>query len=197
MAQANTAHAERTGLARWIRRLAIPIIAFWIGLIAVLSTTVPDLTTVGQMRAVSMTPDEAPSVIALKRMGTVFGEFKSNASAMVVLESDHPLGDDAHNWYAHMVAKLQADTEHVEHVQDFWGDELTRAGAQSNDGRATYVQVYLVGNMGEARANESVQAVKDTIASVAPPAGLKAYVTGPTALASEQQIAGDKSLQII
>ena len=42
-----------------------------------------------------------------------------------------------------MVEKLEADTKHVEHVQDFWSDPLTASGAQSNDGKAAYVQVYL------------------------------------------------------
>ena len=54
--------------------------------------------------------------------------------------------------------RLEADTNHVEHVQDFWGDPLTAAGAQSGDGKAAYVQVYLAGNMGEALSNESVLA---------------------------------------
>ena len=93
----------------------------------------------------------------MKRVGKVFDEFKSDSSAMIVLEGDEPLGDDAHRFYNDMVAKLEADTKHVEHVQDFWGDPLTEAGAQSDDGKAAYVQVYLAGNQGEALANESVE----------------------------------------
>ena len=77
-----------------------------------------------------------------------------------------------------MVAKLEADTVHVEHVQDFWGDPLTEAGAQSNDGKAAYVQVYLAGNQGEALANESVEAVQATRRRPPPPAGVKVFVTG-------------------
>ena len=68
-----------------------------------------------------------------------------------------------------MVAKLEADTVHVEHVQDFWGDPLTEAGAQSNDLKAAYVQVYLAGNQGEALANESVKAVQAIVAGAASP----------------------------
>jgi putative drug exporter of the RND superfamily len=192
-----TAHAQRTGLARWIRTMAIPVILFWIALIAVLNVTVPQLDEVAKMRSVSMTPDQAPSLIAMKRIGAAFDEFQSNASAMVVLEGEQPLGDDAHEWYNQMVAKLRADTAHVEHVQDFWGDPLTRAGAQSNDGNATYVQVYLSGNMGETKANDSVDAVKAIVAGVPPPAGVKVFVTGPTALAAEQQIAAERSVQVI
>jgi uncharacterized membrane protein YdfJ with MMPL/SSD domain len=89
------------------------------------------------------------SVAAMMRTGKVFEEFDSDSSAMIVLEGDQPLGEDAHRFYDDMVDKLNADTKHVQHVQDFWGDPLTRAGAQSQDGKAAYVQVYLAGNMGE------------------------------------------------
>ena len=151
---------RRLVVARWIRRLAVPIILGWIALIALLNLTVPQLEVVGQMRSVSMSPKEAPSVAAMMRVGTVFQEFDSDNSAMIVLEGDKPLGDDAHRFYDDMVAKLKADTRHVEHIQDFWGYLLTRAGAQSEDGKAAYVQVYLAGNMGEELGNQSVIAVQ-------------------------------------
>ncbi|QRY44876.1 MMPL family transporter [Mycolicibacterium boenickei] len=189
--------APHTGVARWIRRFAIPVIVGWIALLAYLSATVPPLEVVGQMRSVSMSPSDAPSVIAMKRVGTVFDEFHSDSSAMIVLEAEDKLDDDAHRFYNDMVDKLEADKKHVEHVQDFWGDPLTEAGAQSNDGKATYVQVYLAGNMGEALANESVEAVQKLIAGLTPPPGLKVFVTGPTALAADQQISGDRSVKII
>jgi RND superfamily putative drug exporter len=188
---------RRTGLARWIRRLAVPIIVGWIALIAVLNVAVPQLEVVGQMQAVSMSPKEAPSVIAMMRVGKVFKEFDSDSSAMIVLEGDRPLGEDAHRFYDDMVDKLRADTQHVEHIQDFWGDPLTSAGAQSEDGKAAYVQVYLAGNMGEALGNESVSAVKNLVAGLSPPPGVKVFVTGGPALQADQQASGDHSVKII
>ena len=188
---------RRAGLAPWIRRFAVPIIVGWIALVVLLNVAVPQLEVVGQMRSVSMSPEEAPSVIAMKRVGKVFDEFKSDSSAMIVLEGEQPLGDDAHHFYNTMVAKLEADTVHVEHVQDFWGDPLTEAGAQSNDLKAAYVQVYLAGNQGEALANESVKALQAIVAGLPPPAGVKVFVTGGSALAADQQIAGDRSVRII
>ena len=189
---------RRTGLAQWIRRSAIPIIIGWIALVVLLNVAVPQLEVVGQMRSVSMSPEDAPSVIAMKRVGKVFDEFKSDSSAMIVLEGEQPLGDDAHRFYNDMVAKLEADTAHVEHVQDFWGDPLTEAGAQSNDGKAAYVQVYLAGNQGEALANESVKAAAgQSSRGLPPPPGVKVFVTGGSALAADQQIAGDRSVRII
>jgi RND superfamily putative drug exporter len=188
---------RRSGMARWIRRLSVPIILGWIALIAVLTLTVPQLEVVGEMQAVSMSPKEAPSVIAMMRVGKVFQEFDSDSSAMIVLEGDKALGEDAHRFYDDMVAKLRADTKHVQHIQDFWGDPLTSAGAQSEDGKATYVQVYLAGNMGEALGNESVTAVQKLIAGLSPPPGVKVFVTGGSALQADQQNAGNSSIRII
>jgi RND superfamily putative drug exporter len=96
-----------------------------------------------------------------------------------------------------MIAKLRADSRHVQHIQDFWGDPLTRAGAQSEDGLAAYVQVYLAGNMGETLGNESVAAVKDIVGGLSPPPGVKVFVTGGPALQADQQEAGDASVRII
>jgi RND superfamily putative drug exporter len=188
---------RRSVIPRTIRVLALPIILGWIAIMVVLNAVVPQLEEVGKLRSVSMSPDNAPSMIAIKRVGKVFDEFKSNSSAMVVLESDHQLDDAAHKFYDEMIKKLEADTKHVEHIQDFWGDPLTAAGAQSADGKSTYVQVYLAGNQGESLANESVEAAQQIIDSMTPPPGLKVFVTGPSALAADQHIAGDRSMKII
>ncbi|WP_226864458.1 MMPL/RND family transporter [Mycolicibacterium baixiangningiae] len=189
--------APRTGPAKWIRRLAVPIIIGWILLVAALSFTVPQLEVVSQMRSVSMSPAEAPSVIAMTRAGEVFEEFESDSSVMIVLEGEQRLGDDAHRFYNDMVDRLEADTVHVEHIQDFWGDPLTEAGALSSDGKAAYVQLYLAGNQGEALANESVKAVQNVVTGLSPPPGVDVYVTGGSALAADQQIAGDRSVRVI
>ncbi|OBK45832.1 RND family transporter [Mycobacterium sp. 1081908.1] len=190
-------HADRPWLPRTIRALAVPIILAWLVVIGLLNTVVPQLETVGKMRAVSMSPNDAPSMIATKRVGKVFREFDTSSSVMIVLEGDKPLGEDAHHFYDQMVRELRADTKHVQHVQDFWGDSLTASAAQSADGKAAYVQVYIAGDQGEALANESVAAVRDIATSGAVPAGVKAYVTGPAAITADQNVSGDKSMEII
>ncbi len=185
------------GIARWIRRLAIPIIVGWVALIVLFNLTVPQLEEVGKMQAVSMSPKDAPSVAAMMRIGKVFDEFDSDSSAMIVLEGEQPLGEDSHRFYDDMIAKLRADTRHVQHIQDFWGDPLTRVGAQSEDGKAAYVQVYLAGNMGEALGNESVIAAQKLVAGLTPPPGVKVYVTGGPALQADQENAGNASIRLI
>ncbi|WP_042909922.1 RND family transporter, partial [Mycobacterium intracellulare] len=138
---------------------------------------------------------DAPSMQAMKHIGKVFNEFNSDSAVMIVLEGDKPLGDEAHHFYDQIVRKLEADTKHVQHVQDFWGDPLTAAGSQSSDGKAAYVQAYLAGNQGESLASESVAAVRKIVDSVPAPSGVKAYVTGAGALIADQHWAGQKSLQ--
>ncbi|BBU20545.1 RND family transporter [Mycobacterium xenopi] len=184
-------------LPRWIRRLAVPIVLAWVAVTVILNLVVPQLDVVGQMRTVSQSPKDAPSMIAMKRVGQVFHEFKSDSSAMIVLEGDRPLGDAAHHYYDGLVAKIRADTKHVENVQDFWSDPLTAAGSQSPDGRAAYVQVYLAGNQGESLANESVEAIQSIIKNNPPPPGIHVYATGAAPLLADQHIAGDRSLKLI
>ena len=190
-------HAARPLVPRLIRTLAVPIILGWIAIIAVANIIVPQLETVGQMRAVSMSPNDAPSMISMKKVGELFKEGDSDSSVMVVLEGQEPLGDETHAFYDEMIKKLEADNAHVQSVQDFWSDPLTATGAQSNDGKSAYVQVKLAGNQGEALANESVESVQKIVEGLQPPPGVKAYVTGPAALAADQHIAGDRSMQLI
>jgi RND superfamily putative drug exporter len=192
-----TRAVKRPALPRFIRIFAIPIVLAWIALIGILTATVPQLAEVGKMRAVSMSPNDAPSLIAIKRVGEVFDEYKTSSSVMIVLEGDKPLGPDAHTFYDQIVRDLRADTTHVQHVQDFWGDTLTAAGAQSIDGKASYVQVYISGDQGEALANESVEAVRHLVDSVAAPPGVKAYVAGPSATTTDQNAVGDASMETI
>ncbi len=185
------------GIPRFLRRFAVLIILAWIGVIAALNTVVPQLEEVGKLRAVSMSPNDAPSMIATKRVGKVFDEYSTSSSVMIVLEGDNPLGADAHAFYDKMVADLRADTTHVQHVQDFWGDTLTAKGAQSRDGKAAYVQVYIAGDQGETLANESVAAVRHIATESPAPPGVKAYVTGPAATSTDQNVVGDKSMELI
>jgi RND superfamily putative drug exporter len=176
---------------------AVPIILGWIAVIAVLNVIVPQLEEVGQMRAVSMSPNDAPSMVSMKAVGKAFEEGDSDSQVMVVLEGQDTLGAEAHAFYDQLIAKLEADKTHVQSVQDFWSDPLTATGSQSSDGKSAYVQLKLAGNQGESLANESVDAVKQIIDSVPAPDGVKAYLTGPAALAADQHIASDRSMQLI
>ncbi|OMC52187.1 hypothetical protein A5747_22000 [Mycobacterium sp. IS-836] len=181
-------------LARSIRRLSIPIILSWVGLVLLVTLAIPSLEHVGEEHSVPLSPQDAPSVLAMKRMGKDFKESDSDSFAMVVLEGQKPLGEDAHAYYAKLIRDLRSDTKHVEHVQDLWGDRLTAAGAQSADAKAAYAQLNLAGNQGTTLGQESVAAVRNIVGRTAPPPGVGVYVTGPSALVTDMQHSGNKSI---
>jgi putative drug exporter of the RND superfamily len=187
-------HAERPFIARMLHTLAAPIILFWLAIAVILSVFVPSLEEVGQERSVSLSPTDAPSMVAMKHIGHTFNEGETDSAGMIVLEGDKPLGDDAHRFYDTLIRELRDDKKHVLSIQDFWGDPLTAAGAQSNDGKAVTVQVNLAGNQGEPLANESVEAVRKIVAGTPAPPGVKAYVTGASALTADLHASGDKSM---
>jgi RND superfamily putative drug exporter len=181
-------------LARTIRRLSLLVILAWAALTLIMTLAVPSLEQVGQEHSVPLSPQDAPSVRAITRIGKDFKESDSDSFAMIVLEGQQPLGDDAHTYYAGLVRELREDPHHIEHVQDLWGDPLTAAGAQSADGKAAYVQLNLAGNQGTTLGHESVAAVRDIVNRTPPPPGLKVYVTGPAALVTDMVHIGDKSI---
>ncbi|MDT5087850.1 MAG: putative drug exporter of the superfamily [Mycobacterium sp.] len=184
--------ARRPRVAHTIHRVAVPILLFWIALAAIPNILVPQLEEVGREHNVGLSSPEAPSYQAFKHIGKVFHEFDTDSSAMIVLEGDKPLGADAHKYYDQLVRKLEQDKQHVQHIQDFWGDSLTAAGSQSTDGKAAYVQLFLAGAQGEALANESVDAVRATVDQMKPPPGVKAYLTGAAPLIADQFTEGSK-----
>jgi RND superfamily putative drug exporter len=190
----STEHPQVPFTARMIRRLSVPIVLAWVALTLVVTLAIPSLEQVGQKHSVPLAPQDAPAVQAMKRMGQDFKESDSDSFAMVVLEGQQSLGDDAHAYYAKLVRELRDDPKHVEHVQDLWGDRLTAAGAQSADGKAAYVQVNLAGNQGTTLGQQSVAAVRNIVDRTPPPPGLKTYVTGPAALVADMQRSGDRSI---
>jgi len=190
----SAAPTGRSKIAHAIRLLSLPIVLAWLALTVVTNAFVPTLEKVGEAHTVGLNAKDAPSFISMQRIGANFEEFDSDSNAMILLEADQPLGADAHHYYDELIKKLEADTTHVEHVADFWSDPLTASGAQSNDGKSAYVQVYLRGNQGEAMANESVAAVREIVDSTPAPTGLKTYVTGGAPLSADQHHAGDKGV---
>ncbi|AGP63148.1 mmpL4 protein [Mycobacterium intracellulare subsp. yongonense 05-1390] len=185
---------HRPYLPHAIRIFAIPIILGWLVITVLVNVLVPSLEVVGEAHSAPMTPLDAPSMKAMMRLGSNFHEFNSNSTVMIVLEGQQPLGPDAHKYYDKLIRDLRKDPAHIQHIQDFWGDRLTAAGAQSADAKGAYVQVNLAGNQGTTQANDSVDAVRKVIDENKAPPGVKAYVTGPAALSDDMHIIGNASL---
>jgi len=179
-------------VAKSTRVLAVPIILFWLVVAGITNALVPQLEVVGEEHNVALSSPDFPSLQAFKKIGEVFNEFDSDSAAMVVLEGDEPLGAAAHQYYDTLIDRIEQDHEHVQHVQDFWGDPLTAAGSQSSDGKAAYVQVFLTGNQGEAKSIASVDAVREIVNNTPAPPGIKAYVAGPAPQVADQFEVGNE-----
>ena len=130
-------------------------------------------------------------------MGAKFTQPDNSSLAIVVLEGQQPLAQDARDYYKGLVGQFKDDPKHVLHVQDFWGDDLTKGAAQSADGKAVYVELNLAGIAGESLARESLGVVQKIVADTPPPPGIKTYVTGPAAIAADITNTGNKSQPMI
>lgn len=176
---------------------AWPVVLAWLLLAGGLNLVVPQLETVITGHAQSFLPDSSPSVQAIAKMGQHFGGTGTNNFVYLLLESDAPLGKEAHRYSAEVLAALAADHRHVISVMDLWSDPDFAAANQSADGKAAYTLVNLRGNMGTALAMESTQAMRDAVAAHPPPEGMRTYVTGPSAIVNDELVTIAKSIVII
>jgi transport protein len=169
----------------------------WALLAVTTNTFMPKVEDVAAELAGPMVPTYAPSQRAMLQIGKKFHESTSTSLTMVVLEADRPLDDRDHQYYDDLMQRLKQDTQHVQYVMDLWGKPITAAGAQSVDGKATYVLLRLAGDIGQIQANQSVNAVRDLVAKDTPPPGLKVYVSGAAPLASDTLYIANSSLNNI
>jgi len=193
-------HLQRNSrplMARTIYRLSVPIILAWLAAVVALSIGLPSLDQVAREHAVSLNPTDAPSYQAGLRVNESFKQPGAGNAAMMLLEGEQPLGNDAHEYYNRLIAELRKDSTHVYHIQDFWGDPLTQGAAQSADGKAAYVQLDLAGNPGETLGNESVAAVRHIVDQTPAPPGVTTYVTGSAAIIADTASSGDRTIILI
>ncbi len=183
--------------ARLLYVLAIPIIVIWLVAAGALNAVVPQLETVIEGHARSFLPDQASSVQAIAKMGDYFGGAGTNNFDYVLLEGDRPLGDAAHRYYSDLLQRIDADTAHVNSSMDLWSNPDLAPANESSDGKAAFVLLNLKGNMGTALAMESTRAVRDIIAGYPPPPGVKAYLTGPSAVVNDELVSINDSILLL
>src|ERR1700744_1501724 len=177
-----------------VRRFAVPIIFFWGFLAVTMTAFTPKVEDVAEELAGPMVPHYAPSQRALLHIGAKFQESNSTNLTMVVFEANRPLGDQDHTYYDDLMKRFQADTQHVQYVMDLWGKPFTAAGAQSVDGKCTYVLLRLAADIGQIEPNQSVDAVRDIIKNDPPPKDPHVYVSGAAPLASDTLSIANASL---
>src|ERR1700734_3505072 len=155
--------AGRPFVAKTVRVLSIPIIVFWAFLAVSTNAFMPQVERVAEELAGPMVPTYAPSQVAMLTIGEKFRESTSTSLTMVVLEANRLLDEQDHKYYDDLIVRLRRDTQHVQYAMDLWGKPFTAAGAQSVDGKSTYVLLRLAGDIGQMQANQSVESGRELV----------------------------------
>lgn len=184
-------------IARFCSRFAVLIIGLWVLAAAAGNLLVPQVETTAHNHARGFLPADAPVNLAGVQMDEQFHDGSGGNLNYLVLEGDHPLGAPERAYYDRLLSTLRADTEDVDSVMDLWSDPVTAAGAQSTDGKAVYTMLRIRGELGAAKANAALDAVRRIVAAAPAPAGLHAYVTGPGATIADELSAIDKQMLMI
>lgn len=180
--------------ARFVSRYAVWIVIVWLVGAGAANLAVPQLEHVVQSHSRAFLPADATSSIAASAAAELFGQSRSNNLNFVVLERDQPLNDRDRQFYERLIAALRTDTKHVNTVTDLWSDPATAQAGQSADGRAVTIMLRLSGMIGTSQATDSVAALRNTLARLGPPQGLRAYVTGPGATIADEFAAIDRQM---
>ncbi|TDZ77892.1 Membrane transport protein mmpL8 [Mycobacteroides salmoniphilum] len=190
----STHSTQKPFFARIIRKFSILVVLAWAAFTVVINTVVPQLEPVTDANQGPLVPLDAPSSRALIHIGESFQESDSNSLAMVILEGDHKLNDADHKFYDVLASKLENDKKHVQYVMNLWGQGTTAAGVQSSDGQAAYTLVRVAGDQGSTVSDESIRAVRELVAEVQPPNGVKVYVSGSAPLSTDMLQVGNQSM---
>lgn len=190
----STHSTQKPFFARTIRKFSILVVLAWAAFTVVINTVVPQLEPVTDANQGPLVPLDAPSSRALIHIGESFQESDSNSLAMVILEGDHKLNDADHKFYDVLANKLESDKKHVQYVMNLWGQGTTAAGVQSSDGQAAYTLVRVAGDQGSTVSDESIRAVRELVAEVQPPNGVKVYVSGSAPLSTDMLQVGNQSM---
>ncbi|MGL5442999.1 MAG: MMPL family transporter, partial [[Mycobacterium] stephanolepidis] len=186
--------AQKPRFAKAIRKYSILVVLAWLAFTIVINTVVPQLEPVTDANQGPLVPLDAPSSKALIHIGESFKESNSNSLAMVILEGDHKLNDADHKFYDVLASKLENDKKHVQYVMNLWGQGTTAAGVQSSDGQAAYTLVRVAADQGSTVSDESIRAVRELVAEVQPPNGVKVYVSGSAPLSTDMLQVGNQSM---
>ncbi|MEV0358071.1 RND family transporter [Nocardia sp. NPDC050697] len=184
-------------VAKFSSRYAFLVIGLWVLVAAAGNLLVPQVEHTARTHAQGFLPHEAQVNAVGAIMAREFGDGGGANLNYLVLEGDRPLGPAERAYHDDLLARLRADTAHVESVMDLWSDPITAEGAESADGKAAYTMLRLRGELGAAQANESVAAVREIVAGHAAPSGLRVLVSGPGAVISDQITAIDEQMLVI
>ncbi|MDF0530313.1 RND family transporter [Tsukamurella sp. 8F] len=185
------------GTGRLSTRHPLLTIGAWLLLAAILNLAVPQIHVVAATRSADFIPRDAPAVQALTNMGVRFDESTSSGSSYVILHRDGKLTSADQQYYRQLLGRLGTDRDHVQSVQDLWGNPTTAPAALSPDKTTVYALIRLAGDTGTSKAVASVKAVRAAVSDLPRPPGLTALVAGPAATISDEFAGIEKSLPIV
>ncbi|EFV13322.1 RND family transporter [Segniliparus rugosus] len=194
MSDNNSTQQKRSLLAKVVRKGSVLVVLAWIAFAVVVNVIAPQIEPVTHDNQGPLVPLDAPSTKALVHIGKVFKESDSNTLAMIVIEGDHKLNQQDHEFYSRLVAELKKDKKHVQYIMDMWNRGFTAPGVQSSDGKASFTLVRAAGDMGSTLSDESSVAIRETVERMKPPPGTHVYVGGAAPLSSDMLKVGDESM---
>lgn len=189
--------ARLAGVANFTLRHKVLVIAIWLGMAGALALLFPQLETIVKQQSVNLIPRHTPSLQTVDRMGAAFGEQGAKTTIFVAMEDPTGLTPPIRQRYDTMISRLRADSNHVRLVQDLLADPVTAGQAVSQDGKAWYLPVGVVGTLGDPNAAESVHAVRTIAADCFAGSNTTVRVTGPPATFSDQIASAEKDLVVI
>ena len=178
----------------WLGRLVVrwpwAVIAFWVLLVAALSTSVPPLDQMAQRNPVALLPADAPSNVATRQMNAAFKDSGAENILVVLLTDNKGLSGDDEAVYRRLVDRLQQDTTNVVMLQDFISAPPLREALVSKDGQAWILPVGLSGELGTPKAYSAYSHVVALVDDAVKGTSLSARMTGPAATVADLTEAG-------
>ncbi|WP_051198871.1 MMPL family transporter [Gordonia shandongensis] len=173
------------------------VIAAWVLAAVALNTLLPQLETVVTRQSVQPIPADVPSFQALDAMGEAFDEPAAATTVFVVMSDPAGFDGAARHSYDELVADLRADREHVEGVRDLASDPIGAKQVVSEDGKAWYLPVGLVGSLGDSDADAALTDVREKAAAAFAGSDTEVHVTGPVATFADQMSSAESDLLVI
>jgi putative drug exporter of the RND superfamily len=184
-------------LAHVVLRRPWLVIAAWLLVVAVLSSTVTPLIKLASDRNQEQLPSNSEVMAATRQMTKAFGEPGIQNIALVVLTNENGLTGADEDVYRNLASELRGNVRDVVMVQDFVTQPPLRDVMESKDHKAWFIPVGIVGELGSPESNEAYQRVVATVKETVAGSALTMHMTGLTATVAEREELGLRDLRVI
>ncbi|HEX2212626.1 MAG TPA: MMPL family transporter, partial [Mycobacterium sp.] len=173
------------------------VIGAWLAVAAVLSMVLPPLLQLASDRDQELLPSNAAVMEATRQMTEAFDEPGIQNIALVVLTNDSGLTSADEDVYRTLVDKLRRAPSDVAMVQDFISQPPLRDVMESEDRKAWFIPVGIVGELGSDESTAAYERVVATVEQTVAGSTLTVHMTGLTATVAEREALGLRDLRVI